>query len=448
MSELNVELSKYAAPGFGLGEPWSQGGITGDRVRSLAAGPGLCACTEGTGPLECGVADLLDRVSRRKEEFATAEPEPEAHPMGEVAWSGGDARLGGGVAGGARDQGNGRSVQLRSLAANGLSSSGRSHGGGAAARKDLNSTRRTQEVQALQAEVAMQEVQLRRLLSTRPGEEISDEVAFQAATLWQGLERIRGVIGGLLERVGDPAGSEPEAAAPSAAPAGAAASASARHVVHSGSSACSGQRSARVSYVNRAQAAPQQQPQQQQQKPRSAPLTPGSDRGGGGGRPGAFRGLLRGSGSGGGALTAAALSGTSQLGCRAAGSSGGSGAPAESASSVAAGQSRASAGDRGAGKEGRPGSPPGESAASSDAGRSRVASSPPRSGRAPLRRPQSAARGSDGGRTPGSRSPPRVRSPARFQSLVRGGSPAREGVRDEAAAASEGASVRLASNPK
>eukprot|EP00928_Gymnodinium_smaydae_P067702 TRINITY_DN5070_c1_g2_i3.p1 TRINITY_DN5070_c1_g2~~TRINITY_DN5070_c1_g2_i3.p1 ORF type:complete len:353 (-),score=93.43 TRINITY_DN5070_c1_g2_i3:397-1455(-) len=274
MSELNVELSKYAAPGFGLGEPWSQGGITGDRVRSLAAGPGLCACTEGTGPLECGVADLLDRVSRRKEEFATAEPEPEAHPMGEVAWSGGDARLGGGVAGGARDQGNGRSVQLRSLAANGLSSSGRSHGGGAAARKDLNSTRRTQEVQALQAEVAMQEVQLRRLLSTRPGEEISDEVAFQAATLWQGLERIRGVIGGLLERVGDPAGSEPEAAAPSAAPAGAAASASARHVVHSGSSACSGQRSARVSYVNRAQAAPQQQPQQQQQQPQQQQQQP------------------------------------------------------------------------------------------------------------------------------------------------------------------------------
>jgi len=42
---------------------------------------------------------------------------------------------------------------------------------------------RSQEVQALQAEVAMQEVQLRRLLTTRPGEEISNEVAIQAAKL-------------------------------------------------------------------------------------------------------------------------------------------------------------------------------------------------------------------------------------------------------------------------
>eukprot|EP00929_Paragymnodinium_shiwhaense_P092311 TRINITY_DN52187_c0_g1_i1.p1 TRINITY_DN52187_c0_g1~~TRINITY_DN52187_c0_g1_i1.p1 ORF type:complete len:639 (-),score=149.01 TRINITY_DN52187_c0_g1_i1:51-1967(-) len=62
---------------------------------------------------------------------------------------------------------------------------------------------RSQEVQALQAEVLMQEVELRRLLTARPGEDVSDEVAFQAANLWQGLERIRGVIDDLSEQVCD-----------------------------------------------------------------------------------------------------------------------------------------------------------------------------------------------------------------------------------------------------
>jgi len=63
--------------------------------------------------------------------------------------------------------------------------------------------RRSNEVQALQAEVAMQEVQLRRLLTAGPGEEIPDEVAFQAARLWQGLEGIRSVLNRLQEHVGE-----------------------------------------------------------------------------------------------------------------------------------------------------------------------------------------------------------------------------------------------------
>lgn len=62
---------------------------------------------------------------------------------------------------------------------------------------------RSAEVQALQAEVAMQEVQLRRLLTAQPGENIPDEVAFEAARLWQGLESIRSVIGTLQERIGE-----------------------------------------------------------------------------------------------------------------------------------------------------------------------------------------------------------------------------------------------------
>jgi hypothetical protein len=65
---------------------------------------------------------------------------------------------------------------------------------------------RSGEVQALQAEVAMQEVQLRRLLTTVNGDQvISDEVAFEAARLWQGLEGIRSVITTLQERVGNEA---------------------------------------------------------------------------------------------------------------------------------------------------------------------------------------------------------------------------------------------------
>lgn len=59
------------------------------------------------------------------------------------------------------------------------------------------------EVQILQAEVAMQEVQLRRLLTAHPGEHVPYEVAFEAARLWQGLEGIRAVIATLQEQCGD-----------------------------------------------------------------------------------------------------------------------------------------------------------------------------------------------------------------------------------------------------
>mmetsp|Transcript_70775 Transcript_70775/g.124871 ORF Transcript_70775/g.124871 Transcript_70775/m.124871 type:complete len:401 (-) Transcript_70775:50-1252(-) len=58
---------------------------------------------------------------------------------------------------------------------------------------------RALEVQALQAELAVQEVQLQQLLNTRPGEEICDEVAFEAARLWRGLDTVRAEIASLRE---------------------------------------------------------------------------------------------------------------------------------------------------------------------------------------------------------------------------------------------------------
>eukprot|EP00931_Biecheleriopsis_adriatica_P086144 TRINITY_DN60861_c0_g1_i1.p1 TRINITY_DN60861_c0_g1~~TRINITY_DN60861_c0_g1_i1.p1 ORF type:complete len:579 (+),score=90.34 TRINITY_DN60861_c0_g1_i1:73-1809(+) len=81
-----------------------------------------------------------------------------------------------------------------------LSGSKRSAGSSATrVRSTRSMSARAQEVQALQAEVALQEAQIQKLLNARPGEETSDEVAFEAARLWRGLETVRAEIASLRE---------------------------------------------------------------------------------------------------------------------------------------------------------------------------------------------------------------------------------------------------------
>merc|ERR1712232_387128 len=58
-------------------------------------------------------------------------------------------------------------------------------------------------VQTLQTELALQEAELRQLLAAQPGGRLSDEVAFEASRIQEGLEGIRSVIRTLQESVGE-----------------------------------------------------------------------------------------------------------------------------------------------------------------------------------------------------------------------------------------------------
>mmetsp|Transcript_41728 Transcript_41728/g.73349 ORF Transcript_41728/g.73349 Transcript_41728/m.73349 type:complete len:801 (-) Transcript_41728:142-2544(-) len=163
---------------------------------------------------EAGVFSVQSSPRKPPPESATATPRPRgrgragaAPPM---ASSGGSAEshLGGGGGGGGGSSASAGSDAVRRSAV--LERARQPH----ASREECNRApqgmqprgarpARSAEVQALQAEVAMQEVQLRRLLTAQPGENIPDEVAFEAARLWQGLESIRSVIGTLQERIGE-----------------------------------------------------------------------------------------------------------------------------------------------------------------------------------------------------------------------------------------------------
>lgn len=163
---------------------------------------------------------------------------------------------------------------------------------------------RSAEVQALQAEVAMQEVQLRRLLTAQPGENIPDEVAFEAARLWQGLESIRSVIVTLQERLGEERiGNSQEEDMTNANDAGFVEDA---YVMKAdgnsqGSRGRGGPDGSPDGFdeIARLEAATSILTRQ----PRSRNSVMADERGSNSARQGAFRGLVRGSGTGGGAGT-------------------------------------------------------------------------------------------------------------------------------------------------
>jgi len=169
-------------------------------------------------------------------------------------------------------------------------------------------SRRTQQVQALLAEAAMQETQLRKLLDSKKAEaeEMSDEIAFQAANLWQNLERIRGSIQLLSEQA--PVAAKPPTVVSAACP-------QERRHSSPATGRPSGYRPSSASSPSSRSSLPRQIKSRvgslrQESPPRLSDTS----------RPGAFRGLVRGSGTGGGRCSkstpstpvAAATAGTSE----------------------------------------------------------------------------------------------------------------------------------------
>lgn len=174
---------------------------------------------------------------------------------------------------------------------------------------------KTREMEALQAEVAVQEGQLRSLLHAKDGEEVPDKVAFQAARLWVYLEGIRSAIFSLQKQIVEDetedvgSGSYATATTPTE-------DARSRHEEPCGSGTdspdtCSGElavhgRSAHIPKLEAAITTSLLRPPLTQATPAQREPSPlGSSRGGRNTlqpvRQGAFRGLLRGTGAGGGA---------------------------------------------------------------------------------------------------------------------------------------------------